>query len=129
MRIPDWVHRLFASIDAKDADAFAGFLAEDARFRYGSQPVVVGREAVNCYVSDFFAGMGGLSHELLGFWWGMPEQVCFVQGEVTYTLAGNRRVTVPFLNLLRTTEAGIADYRVYTDPTPLFLPAGTLPEA
>ncbi len=123
MPIPDWVRQLFASIDAQDADAFAGFLAEDARFRYGSQPVVAGREAVRGYVADFFAGLGGLSHELLGFWRGEPEQVCFVQGEVTYILAGNRRVTVPFLNLLRTTDAGIADYRVYTDPTPLFLPA------
>lgn len=122
MHIPDWVRQLFATIDAKDADAFAAFLAGDVQFRYGSQAVVPGREAVRGYVADFFAGLGGLSHELLGFWWGEANRVCFVQGQVTYTLANQRRVTVPFLNLFHMNGAEIAEYRIYTDPTPLFMP-------
>lgn len=122
MPIPDWVRQLFASIDAKDADTFSAFLAEDVQFRYGSQAVVPGRETVRGYVADFFSGLGGLSHELLGFWWGVPDRTCFVQGQVTYTLANDRRVTVPFLNLFHMSDAGIAEYRIYTDPTPLFMP-------
>ena len=123
MDMPEWIHRLFAGIDARDADAFASFLAEPVAFRYGSQPAVVGRAAVRLYVADFFAGLDGLSHELLGFWWGEPERVCFVRGDVTYRLADGRRVTLPFLNQIELSGAGITDYRVYADPTPLFVPA------
>ena len=120
MGLPVWIHPLFASIDARDATAFAAFLAEDGTFRYGSQPAVAGRAAVREYVTGFFAGLEGLSHELLGFWWGVPGELCFVQGEVTYRLADGRRRTLPFFNLFRLRGAEIAEYLVYTDPTPMF---------
>lgn len=122
MEIPDWVSRLFQTIDARDAAAFVSFLSEDGIFRYGSQPAVAGRAAVREYVAAFFAGMNGLSHELTGFWWGQTGNACFVQGEVTYHLLNAARVTVPFLNLLRMRDAAIVEYLVYTDPTPLSQP-------
>jgi ketosteroid isomerase-like protein len=119
MEIPSWVSRLFRAIDARDAEAFAAFLTDDAEFRYGSQPSVSGRDAVRGHVAGFFAGVDGLSHELRGFWWGEPEQVCFVQGQVTYALPGGASATLPFLNLFRMRGDRIRHYLVYTDPTPL----------
>ncbi|MDP2832196.1 MAG: nuclear transport factor 2 family protein [Pseudomonadota bacterium] len=120
MEIPAWVRQLFQTIDARDAAAFAAYLAEDGTFRYGSQPVVAGREAVREYVAAFFAGMNGISHELTGFWWREAGEVCFVQGEVTYHLPNAAVVTLPFLNLFRMRDTAIVEYLIYTDPTPLF---------
>lgn len=119
MEIPSWVRQLFQSIDGKDADAFAAYLSDRAEFRYGSQPSVSGRGAVRDHVAGFFAGMAGLEHELLGFWWGVPDRLCFVQGEVTYTLADGRRLIMPFLNQFRMSDAGIERYLIYADPSPL----------
>lgn len=119
MEIPSWVHQLFQSIDARDAEGFVAFLTEDAEFRYGSQPSVMGRTAVRDHVAGFFAGVAGLSHELRGFWWGDSERVCFVQGQVTYAMPGGASVSLPFLNLFRMQGDRIRHYLVYTDPTPL----------
>ena len=47
--------RLFAAIDARDADAFAAFLAEDGEFRFGNAPAVRGRAAIRAAVAGFFA--------------------------------------------------------------------------
>ena len=123
MDIPAWVRQLFHSIDARDASAFAAYLAEDGTFRYGSQPAVVGNAAVREHVAAFFSGLNGLSHELTGFWWGAARDTCFVQGEVTYHLPNATQVTLPFLNLFHMRDMAIVDYLVYTDPTPLFQPA------
>lgn len=122
MEIPAWVRQLFHSIDARDAAAFADYLTEDGSFRYGSQPVVAGRDAVREHVAGFFAGLSGLSHELTGFWWGPARDTCFVQGEVTYHLPNAAVVTLPFLNLFHMRGTAIVDYLVYTDPTPLSQP-------
>lgn len=123
MDIPAWVRQLFQSIDARDATAFAAYLAEDGAFRYGSQQAVIGRAAVREHVAGFFSGVSGLSHDLAGFWWGGTGEICFVQGEVTYHLPNATRVTLPFLNLFRMRDSAIVDYLVYTDPTPLLQPA------
>lgn len=119
MTIPPWVQQVFRSIDARDATAFAAFLAEDAVFRYGSQPAVTGRAAVCDHVAGFFAGLEGLSHELLGFWWGEPDALCFIRGEVTYRLPGGVSATLPFLNQLQLRDGLATRYLIYTDPTPL----------
>ncbi len=123
MDIPAWVHALFRSIDARDADAFASYLTPEARFRYGSQPAVDGQSAIRAHVAGFFAGLEGLRHELAGFWWGEQGRTCFVQGEVTYTLPGGACVSLPFANLLHMQGDKVGEYLIYADPSPLFAPA------
>lgn len=120
MDIPAWIRNLFAAIDARDAEAFAGFLTEQGLFRYGSQPPVAGRDAVRAHVAAFFAGLAGLRHEVQGFWWGEPGRTCFVQGQVNYTLPGGGQVSLPFLNLFHMQGERVAEYLVYADPTPMF---------
>lgn len=119
MEIPSWVSQLFRSIDGKDAEAFAAFLTEDAEFRYGSQPAVLGRAAVREHIAGFFSSLEGLGHELRGFWWGEAGEVCFIQGEVTYALPGGSTVTLPFLNQFVLRAGRIHRYLIYADPTPL----------
>ncbi len=118
--IPDaagW-QRLFAAIDARDADAFAAFLTPDGEFRFGNAPAVVGREAVRAAVAGFFAAIGGCRHRLLGHWTGPGSAVC--EGEVTYQRLDGSTVTVPFANVFTLERGLIRSYRIFIDNTPLF---------
>ena len=114
-----WTRDLLDAIDSRDADRFVSFLTEDALFRWGSRPPVTGRDAVRDYVAGFFQGFEALSHEVRESWQVPDRDTRFVEGEVTYTLPGGRRVTLPFLNLFRMEGAQVREYLIYADPSPL----------
>lgn len=113
----DRISKLFETIDAKDADAFASFLSENAVFRYGSQPAVQGKEAIRGYVSAFFGSLEALHHQVVDTWEREDSMVC--QGVVTYTKGDGRDVSVPFTNIFRFEGERIRDYLVFIDPSPL----------
>ena len=90
MTHPNWINELFQAIDRKYARSFASFLTEEGVFRYGSQPAVKGRVAVERYVTGFFGMLSSLRHQILDFHANDPDGICYVRGDVTYTLAGGR---------------------------------------
>ena len=108
---------LFQSIDAKDADAFASFLTEDAVFRYGSQPPVQGRTAIRDYTAGFFGSIQALRHDIHETWEGDGSLAC--QGDVTYTMGDGSAVTIPFVNVFRFDGDRVREYLIHIDPTPL----------
>ncbi len=114
----DWLNDLFAAIDGKDAESFAEFLTDDARFRFGSSQVVIGKAETRRAVSDFFAAIHALSHRILQVW--REPDVVICEGEVTYTRNDGTRLTVPFVNVLRTRESLVSDYRIYVDASALW---------
>lgn len=113
-----WWGRLFAVIDARDADAFVAFLTPDAEFRFGNAPAVHGREAIHAAVAGFFSVIGGCRHRLRGAWNGAGTAVC--EGEVTYTRQDGSTVTIPFVNVFELEGERVASYRIYIDNAPLF---------
>ncbi len=110
--------RLFAAIDARDADAFVAFIAEDGEFRFGNAPPVVGRAAIRAAVGGFFAAIGGCRHRLLASWTGPGSAVG--EGEVTYTRHDGSTLTVPFVNVFTLGGGPIRSYRIFIDNGPLF---------
>ena len=110
--------RLFAAIDARDADAFVAFITEDGEFRFGNAPPVVGRAAIRAAVAGFFQAIGGCRHRLLGSWTGSGSAVC--EGQVTYTRHDGSTLTVPFVNVFALRGGLIQSYRIYIDNGPLF---------
>jgi ketosteroid isomerase-like protein len=114
---PAW-QQLFAAIDGRDAQAFAGFLAADGEFRFGNAPPVVGRDAVRDAVAGFFGAIGGCRHRLLRAWQTEGSVAC--EGEVTYTRHDGSQVTLPFANVFVLRGGEIASYRIYIDNAPLF---------
>ena len=109
---------LFATIDARDADGFAGFLTEDAVFRFGSAPPVQGRAAIRDAVAEFFATIAGLSHALTNSLAGEQSLIC--EGEVTYTRHDNSTVTLPFADAFELDDGRISHYKIYMDIGPLY---------
>ena len=119
---PDgWIERLFASIDRKDAEGFSAFLTGDARFVFGNQPAVQGREAVRDAVAGFFESIAGLQHRIERVWEHSDSVVC--HGEVTYRRLDGSSVTLPFADIFDLQDNLVSDYRIFMDVTPLFADA------
>lgn len=64
----DWLKRLFANIDARDADGFLSFLADDVVFRFGNAEPASGKAVVGEVVRGFLASIASLSHEIVAIW-------------------------------------------------------------
>ncbi len=110
--------KLFASIDAMDTESFLGFIAEDCTFRFGSSPLVAGREGIGSSVNDFFSMFAALRHDLARIVADDNTVVC--EGEVTYTRHDGSKITLPFCNVFEADAGLISLYRIYIDIAPLF---------
>ena len=113
-----WLPELFSAIDAKDAEAFVGFLTEDASFRFGSAPAAVGRVAIRQALDAFFGSIEGLSHSIKRVWADADTIAC--EGEVTYTRLDGRDVVVPFADVFDMRGERISAYKIYIDVAPLY---------
>lgn len=118
MNLRAWIEALFAAIDRRDAEAFAGFLAEDARFAFGNLPAVEGRAAIRDFVAGFFSAIRAVSHRVPDAWQAGDMVVC--RGEVAYTRHDGSMLSVPFANVLTMSGDKVRDYRIYMDASALF---------
>ena len=116
--LADRLDGLFASIDKKDTDAFLGYLAEDASFRFGSAPPVTGHAAIREGVDGFFASIAGSEHSLINIVGNDHILVC--EGEVTYNRHDGSIITLPFTNVFDVDGERIAHYKIYIDIAPLY---------
>jgi ketosteroid isomerase-like protein len=114
----EWWERVFAVVDAGDADGFVELLTPDAQFRFGNAPVIVGRPAIHAAAAAFFAAITSSRHRLLGTWNGPAGTVC--EGEVTYTRHDGSVISVPFANVFELRGEKISAYRIYIDNSSLF---------
>jgi ketosteroid isomerase-like protein len=117
----DWIAALFAAIDRQDAEAFAGFVTEDARFVFANLPAVEGRAAIRDFVAGFFVSIRSLSHDVPDAWQAGDTVIC--RGEVSYTRHDGSVLTVPFANVFRMAGDQVRDYRIYMDASALYATA------
>lgn len=118
MESPAWVRQLFQSIDAMDTNKFLNFINNDAQFRFGNAPPVVGKDAIGQAVDGFFATIKAIKHRLLNTWTHPDAVIC--QGEATYTRRDNSQLTLPFVNVFGMKGNLIKDYLIYMDINPLY---------
>lgn len=109
---------LFEAIDAMDAQAFADHFTESGRFRFGNAPTVTGRAEVAKSVTDFFATLNRLHHDILDVW--EQDDVVISEVEVTYIRKDGKEVGLPAVTVARCDGDAIDDYRIYMDINPLF---------
>lgn len=113
-----WMGELFKSIDAKDADRFASFVAEDGVFLFGNAPAVNGRGAIRDAVAGFFGSVRALSHEIQGVTEAGGQ--LWSRGIVTYVRHDGSSLTVPFGNYFEMREGKIRHYQIYVDASALY---------
>lgn len=112
------IDQLFVTIDTKDTNAFAGFLADDCIFRFANQAPVTGKQQVADYVAGFFDSIKSLSHELIDVWELDSEIIC--HGWVSYTRHSGSIVKVPFANVFKLDNGKICEYLIFADTSELY---------
>jgi ketosteroid isomerase-like protein len=111
---------LAEAIDSKNIPALAGFITDDCKLVFGSQPPIIGKEAILDFMTAFFANIEGTKHKLIEYWMADGNKMMFVQAEATYFLGGGKEITLPFLDVFRLEGSLISEYLIYIDPTPLY---------
>ncbi|GAB4460594.1 MAG: hypothetical protein OHK0029_24860 [Armatimonadaceae bacterium] len=115
---PAWLDALFASIDAKDTDTFASFLADDSVFVFGNAEPVHGRQAIHQMVEGFLQSIAGIEHHIIEGWEHPASVIC--RGTVTYTRHNGTKLSVPFANVFKMKGDKIREYLVYVDISTLY---------
>lgn len=113
-----WLEGIGKTIDAKDAKGFTGYITENGSFRFGNAPDVVGRKAIEDYVTAYFGMISSSSHEVLNNW--ESEKGIVWEGRVTYTRLDGNIVPVNFTNIFYMNGDLIERYLIFIDNTPLF---------
>ncbi len=124
-----WAQNLYAeSVDRKDAAGFAAAFTPDAWMQFANAPRIVGRQAIEVAIAQFFASFRDLRHESRGTW--LQGDTLILEVVVTYTRHDGQRVSVPAVTILRLASGAawnspLADEcRIYVDLTPLYAAAG-----
>jgi hypothetical protein len=110
---------MFEDIDRMDAAAWADWLTDDARFRFGNGDETTTRDAARQGLADFYGMIDGVSHRMLDHW--EDGATTIVRSDVTYVRKDGTTVTVPIVTIYHERDDGkIDDYRVYGDVAPVF---------
>ncbi len=118
------IERVFAADRDLNAEAFVQLLTPDLVLRIGSQPVIVGVEAVRQAINSLFAGMrSGIQHTLQQSWTDRSDErgVSLVyQADAVFHLRDGRDVALPYVNVLRFAASGlVSHYSISVDLAPL----------
>ncbi|MBC7935115.1 MAG: nuclear transport factor 2 family protein [Rhizobacter sp.] len=108
---------LFRSLDIKSS---MSYYSEDAIYRYGGLPYVVGKQAIeelaNSSHLDFIAQ---LDFKVLQTW--ENENTVVAQMELLHILKDGRELTLPCMDVVTFDENGkVKEFLVYIDSSPLF---------
>lgn len=118
MATPEWITRLFHSIDTNDPDTFATFLTPDALFKFANQEPAVGQEAARQTVAGFLSSIQAIHHTVLNVW--EKEGAIACHGIVTYTRHDSSQLCVPFANVFKMRGDLIQEYLIYVDASQLY---------
>ncbi len=113
-----FVEQMFARVDACDAEGFAACFTERGSFQFANTPTITGRAAIHEFIAGFFAGIGGISHQLDNCW--SLDDRAFCNGWVTYVRKDGSELTVPWATVSRFEDGKLGEYLAYVDASKLF---------
>lgn len=114
----EWLNGLADTIDSQNAKKFSEYITENGSFRFGNQPEVTGRKAIEDYVAAFFGMIKGSKHQTVNFW-DTGDDIIW-EAKVTYTRMDDKKVEVNFTNVFNMKGDLVDRYKIYIDNTPLF---------
>jgi len=110
--------KVFAAMDALDADKFVAHLTPDVRFRFGNADPVIGRAAVKEAVVGFWTTIDGLTHHIRNLF--EVGDTVIAQIDVEYRRKDGKTVTVPNADILVYDGDLVRDWQIYIDIAPVF---------
>jgi SnoaL-like domain/Family of unknown function (DUF5519) len=111
------VRQMALALDAGDAATFAGYFAEDARFRFGNAPPVYGRDEVRAAVQAGLDLAASMRHSIVAVW--RNDNVVVAEFSIDFTRNDGDVVTLPCVSVMRSDGDLVRDYRVHIDMTPV----------
>lgn len=117
-----WLGVFTAAVDTRDLDRLVPFFTGDAEFTYGNNPAMVGHDGIRAGIGAFYAGIGGIAHEVVGCWSPQPD-VVVAEFRTAYTRLDGATVTLPAMGVFELDGDLIRRYRVYADVAPVFAAA------
>ncbi|KAA1380703.1 nuclear transport factor 2 family protein [Aeromicrobium fastidiosum] len=115
---PQWLEDLYQRADGLDAAGFASAFAAGGSMRFGNGPVLVGSEAIEESLDDFFEAVTSMQHRLLKVW-GDSDDIAF-EAVVTYGRGDGALVEIPAVTAYTREEDGSLHCRIYCDMAPVF---------
>jgi hypothetical protein len=107
---PEWVHEMYAQVDAKRVDDYITLFAPDAQLRFASGPTVTGAQAIAATLKRADEGHD-MSHTLLNCW--EADGTTVLEFEVDYRYQDGREVTFPAITVIERPAGLITSMRVY----------------
>jgi len=107
------IENLYKRVDAKDLNYLQNILAEDVRFRIGSNDVIQGIDAALAANRGFFASIESMQHSIDRVWSQQDNVIC--HGQVNYVRLDGSKYSAPFATILKMQGEKIQDYLVYAD--------------
>lgn len=114
-----WYVEYLTTLDSKDVDAYAAFLAEDVELVQNNEEPVRGRDAVRGGLAEYWMSFGELEHDLLNLYGSDHNFV--LEALNHYSRLDGEKVTLRAVAFTDRDEEGRAlSVRFYTDTAPLF---------
>lgn len=104
--------------EVRSPDDFAAFFAEDASYRFGNFPPILGRNAIRESSISFRSRVKLARHDIKNLW-EMGDTVVS-EMEVIYTRLDDKVVVVPCTDVILLHDGLFQAMRIYIDTSPVF---------
>lgn len=114
----NYIEQVFKAVDAMDAAALTGFMAEDGIFRFANHPAVIGKPQILPFLEGFFSSIKGIKHSQLEVF-ELPDTL-ITNGLVTYTRHSGSTYECHFSNTFKMQGDKIKEYLIFIDNSKLY---------
>jgi hypothetical protein len=117
VEVPDFVRAFYHSVDSMQPDAMEPLLADNVRFRIGSNTDVLGKQQVIELNRHVFATIKKIGHDFVEVYHDRGKT--FVECFVNYVMPDDSTYLLPFLTVFERSGDKITNIKVYGDMMPL----------
>lgn len=114
----DFVHEVFAIVDAMDADRFAELFTEDGSLYFSNNPVVTGKVEIRSTIAYVFTTFKDIDHTIEMSWQEGDYTICRMS--ITYKKMDDTHVTLPCVTIFKQRDQLIDEYQIYMDISPVY---------
>ena len=118
VQVPDFVRAFYHAVDSMQPDAMAPLLADNVKFRIGSNTDVNGRDRVIELNRGVMTTIKQISHDFIDVYHDRGRT--FVECFVEYKMPDGNEYLLPFLTMFERKDDKIASIKVFGDMMPLF---------